>query len=266
MLKRVMQKAANQFGYRIVKETPKKDRTPSGPSPYHTGILSMLARKDLIHIVVVGANDGKINDPIYELIRTKLAERVRLLLVEPQTSLIPIIEQNYDFLPSKRVVNCAIGKEGELELYTIKENYWERLDVPYAKGWPAYRAPTGVTSANKEHLIGWLRKYLGDHDTDDVIEIIRVPCRPLSRVLQEEDFPEEIDLLQIDVEGNDDVVIYNADLAHTRPALIFFESHSLNPERTQRLDEHLAANGYGTFRMGGDTLAILENKTKVQFW
>lgn len=256
MLKRALQKAANQLGYQIVKQIPKKDRPPS---PYHTAILTLLARKDCIHIVVVGANDGKINDPIYELIRAKLSERVRLLLVEPQTSLIPIIEQNYDFLPSKRVVNCAIGADGELKLYTVKEAYWERLDVPYARGWPAYRGPTGVTSANKDHLVGWLKNYFGDHDPDDVIETIRVPCKPLTRVLHEEDFPEQIDLLQVDVEGNDDVVIYNADLAHTRPALVFFESHNLNPERARRLDEHLAAQGYGAFRMGGDTLAILEN-------
>jgi FkbM family methyltransferase len=259
MLKRLMQKAANQFGYRIVKDVPEKDRTPSGPSPYHTGILSMLARKDHINIVVVGANDGKINDPIYELIRTKLAQRVRLLLVEPQTSLIPIIEQNYDFLPSKRLVNCAIGEEGELELYTIKKEYWGRLDVPYARGWPAYRAPTGVTSANKKHLVGWLKTYLGDHDPDDVIEIIRVPSKPLTRVLHEENFPEQIDILQVDVEGNEDIAIFSADLARTRPAIVFFESKHIASERAQRLNEYLAAQGYKTFRMGGDTLAILEN-------
>ena len=258
MLKRALQKAANQLGYRIVKAIPEKDRPPS---PYHTGILTLLAQKDCIHIVVVGANDGKINDPIYELIRDKLSERVKLLLVEPQTSLLPIIEKNYAFLPSKRVVNCAIGEDGKINLYTIKEAYWERLEgrVPYAKGWPAYRAPTGVTSTNKENLVDFVRSYLFDHEPNDVIEAIRVPCKTLTRVLHEEDFPERIDLLQIDVEGNDDVVIYSADLDRTRPALVFFESKLLAPDRAQRLEEHLSAHGYGTFQMGDDTLAILEN-------
>lgn len=227
-----------------------------GLSPYHAAVLALLSRQPRISVVVVGANDGKINDPLFELIRSSLYDRVNVLLVEPQKGLLPILEENYDFVPAKRVVNCAVGETSNLRLFTVKEEYWNSVKARYAKGWPAYRAPTGVASATREHLVGWVSKHLRGYHPDDVIEEILVPSKNLGAILREQAFPEQIDVLQIDVEGNDDTIIYNANLPVSRPAIIHFEIAHLPPARKLELGLYLSQQGYEITEMGYDCLAI----------
>jgi len=126
---------------------------------YHE-LIDALESENL-NIVVVGANDGKNNDPLYDYLATTKRKNT-VVLIEPQQQLIPYLQENYRFHPSAHIVNAAIGQEGEMTLYGVKQEYWGRLVVPYAKerGWPDYRAPTGVASGNKAHVANWLKKHL----------------------------------------------------------------------------------------------------------
>jgi phospholipid N-methyltransferase len=48
-----------------------------------------------INIVQIGANDGQINDPIYDFVM-KNKDVTNIALIEPQASIIEYLEKNYE--------------------------------------------------------------------------------------------------------------------------------------------------------------------------
>lgn len=214
---------------------------------------------DHLKVVIVGANDGKNNDPLYEYLATTQRKNT-VVLIEPQQQLIPYLQENYRFHPSAHIVNAAIGQEGEMTLYGVKKEYWGRLDVPYAKerGWPDYRAPTGVASGNKDHVVNWLKKHLPEVDTNDAIEALTVNSQSLDSALQSVGVHGPIDVLQIDTEGFDDEVIYSSNLAANRPKILFFEVAHLNEKRKNELVSFLNDMGcYRIFDISEDVIVLL---------
>lgn len=226
-------------------------------TPYEIALLTLLSGGRRLRIVQVGANDGAINDPIFRFVRLA-ADRTEVVLVEPQNYLIPYLAANYDFHPRKYIFNGAVGARGEMKLYAVNESHWDRLEVGYGKGWPRYRAPTGVTSTDRNHVQRWLNSHLKrGHRTGDAIVELQVPSRPLQDILQSFGLSGGIDALQIDAEGNDDQVIYECSISSLRPRLIFFESANLSLERLRALGNFLEKEGYMLAPQGSDTLAIL---------
>ncbi len=220
---------------------------------YQLALTTLIGIKYQLNIVIVGANDGKTNDPIYCFAMGRLGA-TNILLIEPNKLLLPYLQSNYSAHPSHQIANCAIGKEGTLTLYAVKQEVWNRFQPAYAIGWPSYRAATGITSAIKSHL----EKALMDQnlDPDSAIDIINIPAKELKTLLEELKWPTPIDVLQIDAEGYDNVVIYNSNLNYTRPKLIYFESHNMSQEKSKSLKQYLSEQQYSTYKVGGDSLAI----------
>ena len=216
----------------------------------------LLSRKNQLNIVVVGANDGKTNDPIYDF-NMRWRSATNVLLIEPNKTLLPYLQKNYSSHPSHQIANCAIGKEGLLTLYAIKQKVWDSFQPDYAKGWPSYRAATGITSAIKLHLEkALIRENL---DPNSSIDILSIPAKELKTLLDELKWPTPIDVLQIDAEGYDDVVIYNSNISHIRPKIIYFESHNMSKDKGILLKRYLSKQGYRTYTVWGDCLAV-ENR------
>lgn len=254
----------NRLGYRLVRVRAGALCRPTNTlSSYQAAILTLSGVKKKLNIVVVGANDGRYNDPLYDLVKGYLVDRVNMLLIEPQSSLIPIIYDNYNFLlrtsSQLRVVNVAVGCKGFLDLYVVKQEYWEAINPSYAQEWPIYRAPTGVTSSSKDHVVKWVRSHLHAIDPDVAVEKVTVPCESLTDIMQKEKFESKIGILQIDTEGAESDVIRSANLSETKPALIFFESKHLSKDELDEIEKHLYSLRYSIHRLGADTLAILES-------
>lgn len=229
------------------------------PTPVQLALESLLSTRSTLSIVQVGANDGRVNDPINAFVHSH-PDRTRLLLIEPQSQILPMLETTYADHPEATVICCAIGEPGELVLWQVAEKYWEVTQPTYASrsGWPTYRAPSGVTSSSRQHVAAWLTEnYVGELSTDELLRSFRVPCRPLLEVLESSGFGTTIDLLQIDTEGADDAVIMNSSVEILRPALINFENAHLSPERLIGLTAHLEANGYSIEHHRQDSLATL---------
>ncbi|MCK0770239.1 LamG-like jellyroll fold domain-containing protein [Chromohalobacter canadensis] len=214
----------------------------------------------MLTLVVVGANDGKYNDPLFEYVRTTKRD-TQLLLVEPQSQLITYLKENYAFHPNAHIVNCAIEGKGQLTLYRVKSEYWKELNVPYARErkWPIYRAPSGVTSANKNHVKQWLKKHLAAESLEDAIEEVIVPCESLCTLLKEKGFSREIDLLQIDTEGFDDAIIYSTLSDGIKPKIIYFEANHFSFSSVQRLYKFLEECGYRVFQAAENAIALAED-------
>lgn len=118
-------------------------------------MAALLAAQGRILVVQVGANDGVVNDPLHEFLM-KHRERTEVLLIEPQPYLIPILADNYKDHPAHHIENVAVGERSQLVLYGIDERHWPECVPPYAEGWPQYRAATGVSSADQDHVLRFL--------------------------------------------------------------------------------------------------------------
>jgi len=220
---------------------------------YSIALKELIEIKPNLSIVVVGANDGRVNDPIYEF-AMKMSSKTSILLIEPNKFLLPHLQKSYSSHPSHQIANCAIGQEGVLTLYSVRADWFDRFQPAYAKGWPQYRAATGITSANKEHVEKALRRE--GINPDDAIESLDVPCQQLSPLLAALSWPTTIDVLQIDAEGYDDAVIHASNIQSTRPKLIYFENHNIPEERMETLVNYLSSQHYQTHKIGGDSLAF----------
>lgn len=219
-----------------------------------------LAAKRRVNIVQIGANDGKFGDPLYPFVmRHRMATRI--LLIEPQSEVLPFLREHYAGHPDATIHCGAIGKGDRLVLFRVKPELWNSYNVTYLHEAPAYRVPSGFASSSIEHVRGHaegnLRTSAG---LDDGIERIEVPCTTLHALVTQLDWGPEVDILQIDAEGADDEVVYASDTQVLRPRIVNYERSHLTEERRQRLEAFLVRQGYRLFHWSGsDTLAVLQD-------
>lgn len=255
--KQIILRTIDKLGYELRRKKGKLEEL----SCFESCLLLLSGKQKKINILQVGANDGSINDPLFGFV-SRNTDRVRIILVEPQEQILPYLEDNYAFQKEKCIFNGAIGSAQELTLYQIRKEFWGNLVVPYATGWPDYRAPTGVTSASYEHVSAWLsRHYFGKTPFTDVIEEVSVECLDVISLLKKAQLFETLDVLQVDAEGYDDEVIYASNIDKLRPSIINFELANLSAEKAEDLKKFLCEYGYTLSRHGIDGLAIQTGRT-----
>ena len=215
----------------------------------------LLKLRGKLKIAIIGANDGKINDPLFDTLIAN-QHRTKVLCIEPNPYLIPYLKKNYATHPQFFHATCAIGEEKDLILYAIKPEYFSLFQPDYAqsRNWPLYRAATGLTSGNREHVVNSLLRE--NIDPDLAIEELKVKCHNLTTVLENLQFDEHIDVLQIDTEGFDDNVIYFSSINKTCPSIIYFEHAHIPQTRIIQLNNHLYNHKYRIITCGSDTLAL----------
>jgi FkbM family methyltransferase len=221
-------------------------------------ITEQLQKKNISTIVQIGANDGRINDPIYDVV-SRFRERTRILLIEPQSELIPYLRENYLMHPSAVICNVAIGPSNKLTLYRVKPSLFDVFIRRHLKDSPAYRVPSGFTSAIKQHVYAHTRGNLPlSESLEEAIESIDVPCLELSPIINQLGWQAfELDFLQIDTEGMDDLVIRSCNIDLLKPALINFEHCHLSEPRALAIKLWLSKMGYSLYRWcSSDTLAV----------
>ena len=239
----LVKKLANRMGY----ELKRKYGNMPALDFLETLMLGAAAAKGVLNVVQVGANDGRHSDPIHRFLMD-YRHCTRALLIEPQPELITHLEASYAAHPRATVFNGAIGSGGDLVLHRIRPELWQDFRVSYQKGAPAYRAPSGLTSANRAHVVAAAARHLGKGtDADAAVEELRVPCIELAPLLQAQDFPGEVHVLQVDAEGADDQVLYACNIDTLRPSIINFESKHLPAQRKSDLYAFLAGFGYELF-------------------
>lgn len=256
MLKNFINALSQPFGYqlsRINKSYPDKDLA----GLYRQALECLALGQGVISVAQIGANDGRINDQIYDFVIAN-QHRSKIILFEPQDNVLPYLRENYQSHPSATIVHCAIGPVGTLKLYRLKPSYYDSFVKRYLKDSPSYRVPTGFTSSVYEHVARHVRGNLPTGvSIDQAIEEIQVRCLPLLAALSENGWQGPVDLLQVDVEGMDDQVLYECGLGEIAPLLINFEYRHLSAEKLTQLNSYLARLGYLTIRYNGsNALAV----------
>jgi len=239
-------------------EIRKINRSQSPASAVLVALSTSLGFRKVISIVQIGANDGRFNDPIFPFV-SKHIDRTRILLVEPQTQIIPFLRANYAAHPGAIVANNAVGPEGEMTLYAVSDQYWGDCLTPYADhDWPSYRAPSGITSTDRDRVVAWARKYYrGPLAAESVVIGLTVQSLGLPRLMELSGFDSPIDLLQVDAEGFDDQAIYSSEVEKLLPAIINFENQHLSAQRQRDLQTFLSDLEYEVIKDKVDTIAIL---------
>lgn len=208
-------------------------------------------------VIIVGANDGKLNDPLYEVLASN-AGRSRVLAIEPQASLIPVLNENFAWHTRFGAYCGAIGDGSEITLFTVAPEFWDDLDVPYAVEWPRHRAPSGIASADRSLVAAWIERFLPDPaKRSAALREERMTAEMLPAVIERSGFGEPVDILQIDVEGFDDVVLLNCDLPRLRPTVVRFEYKLLSIERRAAISKYLSGLGYELLLSDQDCVAWL---------
>ena len=226
---------------------------------YQSVLVDLINRNQMTNIVQVGANDGRINDPLFEVVM-RHSDSTKIALVEPQTEVLSFLAENYHAHPQASIWNYAIGSSGALTLYRLKPHYYDVFIKRYLTDSPSYRVPSGFTSSSKEHVLKHVSGNLPfGLSIMEAIEEIEVPMINLDQLLQKTDWEEKrVDVLQIDTEGMDDIVIYECNIHKLKPTVINFEDMHLSEARYKGICKMLSSFGYYIYKYSeSDTLASL---------
>jgi FkbM family methyltransferase len=222
-LKKIVRKILRKEGYCI----HRTDRVAF----FESLIETFLKKKDMF-IIQIGANDGKIDDPIYEFV-TYYPQKVGGILIEPVKDYFKELKTNYKKYPNFILLNVAIhNSQKEMTIYRPDPVKMEQYGLPQ---WIK-----GIASFNKDH-----HKISGT--PKDVMIKEKVSCISLNELIKKHQVA-KIDLLLIDTEGHDSEIILNLDFQVIKPKIIHFE-HGLSKgfmskEEFLNLTELLHNNGY----------------------
>lgn len=203
------------------------------------GLSLSLGRRISIAVVGAGCEPNSSLDPGTGFI-ARFSERVEsALLVDPVGSRL---ENTLKRIGDPRDVRlsasvAAVGRaEGEdAQIWSVDQ--WAKVRLG--------GGGAGWASSNRHHVARLLAETLMiSLDRAELhVEPIWTPVRGLSELLDEFAM-QEIDYIQVDVEGYDDEVLFSLDFSRHRPLFVRFEFVHLSSSRLERLGRHLGGHGY----------------------
>ncbi len=206
------------------------------------------AHKREVFCIQIGANDGKINDPLYHYFDQY---GWKGLLVEPQVEVFENqLHKTYAHRPELILENVAIGPSGKtLPFY--------RLSCSSAR-WATGLASFDRKSIDAHIQSGYVKKKADAEGItlgDDLVETVLVPMLGFTELLERHQI-EHADLLCIDTEGFDFEVLQQFDFSAIRPNLVLYESKNLSDRDFISSQQLLRDAGYKLYWERGDTLAV----------
>ena len=223
-MRKHLNKLLVKCGYKIVKV-----------SRFRELIHKYYKNKGKIHFVQVGANDGIRFDDLYSFV-TNID--CRGIVVEPLPDFYEILSAVYRLYPHIETKRLALHP-------TDKECTLYRVDPKRLGELPPWAA--GIASLDPKHHEK--TKVPGEYIIEE-----RVKATTLMELIKDGGF-EEVDLLQIDVEGFDGEVIKMLEFETIKPAIIKYEHGNLRVDEKNEVEELLLFHGYKLFREGPDTIA-----------
>ena len=190
--------------------------------------------------VQVGAFDGITKDPLRKYIQ---AYGWRGILLEPQPRPAAELFKLYEGNDRLMILQVALDeKRGARTLFTVESD-----NVPaWARGMASFHRDNIVKNS---YLIPGL---------ESMIEEITINCITFDDVMQKLS-SDQLDLLQIDAEGNDGYILSLFPFDRIKPAIIHWESKNLTKLQQEEVLDLLRRQGYRFARSGDeDMLAVCE--------
>lgn len=189
--------------------------------------VKVLDKTRRVRFAQVGANDGKIRDPIARYV-TDL--QWTGLLVEPVPDAFSQLNKTVQGNPALVIERVAIGSSGQSKMFLPADGN------------------TRIASFSEDHV----RRRYGKHIE---VRTIEVKTEPLSELLVRHDLT-SIDFLFSSTEGFDDQVLYTLDWNKSHPLVIFYASASLMERDREGLQTFLERQGYWTAQLHTNSIAI----------
>ena len=254
-MKRLIRKLLGIFGYEISRKRKHVEWGIVGYLNFQNIVEFYIAQHPNpadIQVVQVGANDGRMHDPVYSLITDN---GLKACLIEPQPNVFERLKENYAGFDGAEFVNAVISdKQGKASFYSLSDS----LQVP-GKDFNF----SGISSLSREHVVRGFQKYARRYGIkarlEDCLRKIEVDSMPLSILLENKNI-DKIDILQIDAEGFDYEVLKTIDFSKTKPFIIHFEHSSLSDSDKSECWKMLAAQGYSCAIDGTDSVCLLTDR------
>ncbi len=209
---------------------------------FESYLYLLLQKKKTISFIQIGANDGKMADPIFDFV-SQNHKYVKGIAVEPMRDFFQRLAQNYNAYNDILTINIAIhNTEKEMILWRIAPEK-EHLVPTWAKG---------ISSFDREHLI--------KKNFEEYMIAESVQCITLDGLIDKYNFV-DINLLQIDTEGYDSEILLNINFNKIKPQIIHFEHgycHGhMNEKTLLAVRKYLHDNGYEITFSHYDAIAYL---------
>jgi len=211
---------------------------------------SFLYRYLLVHkkmlFVQIGANDGIMNDPIYQF---NIANKdvVSGFVLEPLPDIFEKLVKNYKSCQNIKPINLAIhSTQSEAILHRIKPERAAEL--------PTFAH--GIASFSGDH---WKKTTIVPNP--DFMEQVKVKCISFSEFAKVNGIKKNLDLLIVDTEGYDYEILLSIDFSIIKPRIIHFEhgvrNALMSSEQFMSISDHLNAHGYQIIAESYDATAYL---------
>lgn len=203
--------------------------------------------------VQIGANDGVMNDPIYQF-NVDNKSVVTGFVLEPLFDTYEKLVKNYKCCPGIKPFNLAIhATESEMVLHRVK---------PARASEISYLA-RGIASFDEEH---WKKSTLVP--SPDYMEKVRVKCISFIDFIKLNAI-KKLDLLLLDTEGYDYQILMSIDFTSIKPRIIRFEhgvpDQVMSPEKFMEVCIHLNSFGYQIVAENYDATAYLLDPADLVF-
>ncbi len=186
----------------------------------------------------VGANDGKLDDPLYPLI---VRHRLRGLLVEPMPDSFAALRENFADQPQLLFENCAIGAhDGEQELFRVRPGAYDNVGIQ------------GMAGFNRDVILRHKSYYPG---LEQNIESLRVRTMTFASLMRTHGIT-HVDLVVVDTEGYDFEILKMVFGSGMRPRIVSYERVHLSIADQLACREMLIGYGYGFAATRFDTVAL----------
>ncbi len=192
-----------------------------------------------VHCVQVGANDGKLADPLFPFLTDHGWHGV---LIEPNPVYHARLARLHSGRDHVRALNLAASSEpGALELFYLAEEY-EALYRENARGCASFARDRVLAALTKER-----------EDANAHIARIDVPVQTLDRILADAGVA-QTDVLVIDTEGHEPEVLAGCTLSALRPKIAMVEVNER--AKWKGVLPPLEAAGYRCFRHMQEIIAV----------
>ncbi len=201
----------------------------------------------------IGANDGVMNDPIYQF-NIDNKSKVRGFVLEPLPDIYEKLVENYQSSPNIKPFNLAIHTtESEMVLHRVIPSRTD--EVPeFARG---------IASFDETH---WEKTTLVPNA--DYMEQVKVKCVSFADFIKSNAI-DRLDLLLLDTEGYDYQILMSIDFTYIKPRMIRFEhgvrNNVMSPENFMSVCCYLNTFGYQIIAESYDATAYLLDPADLVF-
>ncbi len=212
-----------------------------------------LAVHKTLTFLQIGANDGKMNDPIYDF-NIKNKDTVMGYVLEPLPDIYELLVKNYKDCHNIKPFNLAIHS-------TESEMYLHRVHPKFTSAVPLFAR--GIASFDKNH---WKKTTLIPNEK--FMEEVKVKCISFTEFIKSNSI-KHLDLLLLDTEGYDYEIIMSIDFKKIKPKIIRFEhgvrNNIMSPEKFLKVCEYLNSKGYQIIAESYDATAYHINANDLIF-